>query len=476
MDSLERAIAHVKIQLGMLSVSREEAEQILQDDVYGYRSSLLLQVSSSTLRPEYTINPQWGVNHLNLLDTGLCPPRRSSSLGTLGQSLASPHAECTASATHSSFVLSTPLAHDVTVPKMTSSTETNLATTNLATTNPGAFRHSQVIHKGWDTRIRNQILIIRQVYSEHRETLVSGLMQEWSTMRSLLLRHAAFLPMADRSLAILEENMEKLISRQILALQYTALLQVLRITGEPIPFGYDLSPEMIYSKDSLNHLAVQSLLPSRGDLLLNYSQVVLLESSFAVSQTFSKLEKKRLAYTTGLRLDDIVKWFEMKRMSTSAGQIYRVQTDMAIDPFTYPASATSILSSSSSSNDDSAVHIEGLHPLGTYIGDKQQSSLSGMDIHSTSNTGATPYHITNKYTDALLQTPQLMQPNGTRIYNSVAGNTSTLSGIHAPIFSRLQHMWTDNSKTKQPYQLQGQPPHSDLVFENDIITWHPSTH
>ncbi|KAK6098063.1 hypothetical protein MT418_002129 [Batrachochytrium dendrobatidis] len=109
-----------------------------------------------------------------------------------------------------------------------------------------------------------------------------------------MLQHASLLPVPDETIIQFDENMKKFISRQILILQYESLRHIMRLVASPIPIGYDVSSESIKTNEEMNRLRVQAFMPPGSDLLLNYSQVVLLESSFAVSQTHSKLEKNGL--------------------------------------------------------------------------------------------------------------------------------------------------------------------------------------
>ncbi|KAK5672699.1 hypothetical protein QVD99_000207 [Batrachochytrium dendrobatidis] len=289
MDIIEQAIHNVKLQLGVLPISREIAEEILRSDSNSYQSQLLQHIATDSF--------------------GAAIPLNHSSLFT---DAAKPHIKNTSS--HGSTLEQGSDESAANMPKINSDNSTTSGSTSeIPKTNPdppkkNVTQHSQVTHKAWDPATRNQVFIIRQIYTEYRETITSNLTKTWLSMRNSMLQHASLLPVPDETIIQFDENMKKFISRQILILQYESLRHIMRLVASPIPIGYDVSSESIKTNEEMNRLRVQAFMPPGSDLLLNYSQVVLLESSFAVSQTHSKLEKKRLAYLTGLRIGDVSRW------------------------------------------------------------------------------------------------------------------------------------------------------------------------
>ncbi|KAI8929799.1 hypothetical protein BC831DRAFT_508893 [Entophlyctis helioformis] len=328
---LQTAIASLQRRLNALPISRPEAQQTLLHDRSGYRSSLLSLASCGAMNAASVVRSHEQFRHMLLTNPvmrHLIEPLPQSETGAFSRSQPTPSASSQTSASANDSTSNTNChgsMHDPLAGGTNASTSDNLSASSTPSSNAPAFQFSQIVHRDWDDRKRDKLLIVRHVYIAHREALIACLLDKWSRMRSVFVRHDSVLPIAETSISLLDDNMSKFISRQILWLQYRALEQAFQISGVALPREYAISPEqqsldVVISKGiaAANCLAGQHL-------TLNGAQVLALESCFAQSQICSKLEKKRLAARTSLELSQIDHWFAMRRSTAALGYMYRVE-------------------------------------------------------------------------------------------------------------------------------------------------------
>jgi hypothetical protein len=148
----------------------------------------------------------------------------------------------------------------------------------------------------WTKSIKSKLLILEEMYIQHREELVESIMKGWSNMRVTYLIHDSELPIAETSLQALDEAMESNIERQALLLQQEATACVYELTNTEIPYYHELSLKRLYG-DQCRTLAD-----------LSPEDIELLEKNYAEGID-GVLKKKQLCKATGLSLSKLNEWY-----------------------------------------------------------------------------------------------------------------------------------------------------------------------